>query len=330
MRARRWGFSSDGGSCPAVAAARRRVATTPTASRARGGSRSPLARRTGTIFSSSRGDGRVPPRDADEGVARTARKRTLNSRSTGRMQLHSSGRNVSGSAWRLWIICLTHFLCTARLTCASLRIFPTVGTVMATATDARWRVERVSRDGTAGACVRARARSSKRGEGLARRSFDCGAAGRGRDDEPLRPQYFPGGPLESRKSASHKPSIRDRYEMLGTADETALTAQKPRRRVLRRHKPAPMTHTPAPMRHRRRLRRRIRALRHRDRRRRVAVLLTHGHADQARRRQRHASSRREEEAAAPLLPGGGRERASMSRRRVTTTNGEATRTRQPA
>ena len=31
--------------------------------------------------------------------------------------------------------------------------------------------------------------------------------------------------------------------MLGTADETALTAQKPRRRVLRRHKPAPMTHT---------------------------------------------------------------------------------------
>ena len=62
--------------------------------------------------------------------------------------------------------------------------------------------------------------------------------------------------------------------MLGTADETALTAQKPRRRALRRHKSAPMTHTPAPMRHRRRLRRRIRALRHRDRRRRVAVLLS--------------------------------------------------------
>lgn len=155
-RARRWGFSSNGGSRPAVAAARRRVATMPTASRARGGLRSPLARRDGTIFHRRAGPAR-PPRDADEGAVRTARKRTLNSRSTGRMQLHSSGRNVSGSAWRLWIICLTHFLCTARLTCASLRIFPTVGTVMATATDARWRVERVSRDGTAGACACARA-----------------------------------------------------------------------------------------------------------------------------------------------------------------------------
>ena len=121
-----------------------------------GGLRSPLARRDGQIFHRRAGRAR-PPRDADDGVARTARARTLNSRSTGRMQLQSSGRNASGSAWRLWIICLTHFLCTARLTCASLRIFPTVGTVMATATDARWRVERVSGDGTAGACACARA-----------------------------------------------------------------------------------------------------------------------------------------------------------------------------
>lgn len=49
--------------------------------------------------------------------------------------------------------------------------------------------------------VRARARSSKRGEGLARRSFDCGAAGRGRDDEPLmRPQFFAGGVRSSHEN----------------------------------------------------------------------------------------------------------------------------------
>ena len=46
--------------------------------------------------------------------------------------MHSWGRKVSTSACLLCSICLTHFLCTARLICASLRIFPTLGTVIAT------------------------------------------------------------------------------------------------------------------------------------------------------------------------------------------------------
>lgn len=52
--------------------------------------------------------------------------RTLYSRSTGRMQLHSSGRKLSGSSWRRVSMSLTHFLCVARLSCASFRIFPTL------------------------------------------------------------------------------------------------------------------------------------------------------------------------------------------------------------
>ena len=58
---------------------------------------------------------------------RVRRARTLNSRSTGRMQLHSSGRNVSGVACRTLVICLTSLRWTVSEICASLRICPTVG-----------------------------------------------------------------------------------------------------------------------------------------------------------------------------------------------------------
>ena len=59
------------------------------------------------------------------------RARTLNSRSTGRMQLHSSGRNVSGVACRTLVICLTSLRWTVSEICASLRICPTVGSCFA-------------------------------------------------------------------------------------------------------------------------------------------------------------------------------------------------------
>lgn len=43
------------------------------------------------------------------------------------MQLHSSGRNVSGVACRTLVICLTSLRWTVSEICASLRICPTVG-----------------------------------------------------------------------------------------------------------------------------------------------------------------------------------------------------------
>ena len=47
------------------------------------------------------------------------------------MQLHSSGRNVSGVACRTLVICLTSLRWTVSEICASLRICPTVGSCFA-------------------------------------------------------------------------------------------------------------------------------------------------------------------------------------------------------
>lgn len=181
--------------------------------------------------------------------------------------------------------------------------------------------------------VRARARSSKRGEGLARRSFDCGAAGRGRDDEPLmRPQFLPRGsarvtkigesqtvdsqPLRNsrngRRDCSHKAKATRRDlppPQTGASDACPGPGASPS------SSPSPFSRSssspsPPP--------RRGAARRPRTRRPRGRTTTPRVKSPSRRRSRRTPSSR------------GRRERASMARRRVTTARGEATRTRPPA
>ena len=71
------------------------------------------------------------PHPSGEVAVHRVRALTLYSRSTGRMQLHSSGRNVSGAACRTLVICLTSLRWTVSEICASLRICPTVGSCFA-------------------------------------------------------------------------------------------------------------------------------------------------------------------------------------------------------